>query len=145
MLPRLLLPTTLLLASCTQVERPLPACWENMDFAPGQPVTGRVTIMVGYDFPGDTTGISGLMTVSPITCENGSFGVLNPPARLLAYVRPVEDGDPLFGTAFEADIDATVRIIATDGHNGRISPFFLELRSIRDLRRIDRPRWWHWN
>jgi hypothetical protein len=140
---RFLLLVPLLLASCTQVERTMPRCWTNRDFAPGQPVTGRVTIVIG-DTEDDDPEPGGLISVSPLTCENGSFFLLDPPARLRALAQPYRDGRPMFGSAFEADIDAVVHVLPEQTHSGQVTGYFLKLRAVRDLRRIDRPQWWRW-
>ncbi len=140
---RLLLLTSFLLASCAQIERTLPACWSAFDFAPGQPVTGRVTIIIS-DTDDDYLEPGGQLSVSPLTCENGSFFLLDPPAQLRTLAQPYRDGRPLFGSAFEAEIDAVVHVLPEQTHTGQITAYFLKLRGLRDLKRIDRPRWWRW-
>lgn len=143
MLARLPLFVPLLLASCAQVERTIPPCWSAFDFAPGQQVSGRVTIIVS-DTDDDYLEPGGQLSVSPLTCENGSFFVLDPPARLRALAQPYRDGRPMFGSAFEADVDAVVHVLPEQTHSGPITGYFLKLRGLRDLKRIDRPRWWRW-
>lgn len=138
---RFLLLAPLLLASCAQVERSLPACWSAFDFAPGQPVGGRVTIIVSDIIDGEPDV---LISVSPLTCENGSFFVLDQPESLRALGQPYRDRRPIFGSAFEGDIDAVVHILPEQNHTGQNAGYFLKLRSLRSLKQVDRPRWWRW-
>ncbi len=144
MVARLPLVALFLMSSCTQFERTLPPCWTNNAYTDGQPVTGRVSILVDETVPHRGSDGSAMVSVSPLTCENGSFLVLDPPARLVALAQPARDDRPIFGSAFEADIDGTVRLIPHQGHLGYVRGFSIEIRAIRDLRRVPRPRWWRW-
>lgn len=132
------------LAACAGNERELPTCWINKSFEDGQRVAGRVTILISDQMDGIMDGANDgpSILVSPLTCENGSFGVENPPASLTNLRKSWAEGRPFFGSAYEANISGTVRLIQRPHHAGDASPYYIEISRLDSLKGIQRPRWW---
>jgi hypothetical protein len=135
----LVLSSIFLLTSCSSTQRDLPSCWVNKSFGDGERVAGRVTLLIAdnadYLMDGST------ITVSPLTCENGSFFVMDPPPELTKLRKPWSDDRPLFGSVYEADVTGTVRLVRWQTHAGPGSPFTLELSKISKMKAVRDPRW----
>lgn len=143
MITRLVALSSLMLpAACGAVnEREFPACWESKSFNDGERVTGQVTLLI--DDQANWTMDGPHMFVSPLTCENGSFLVENPPLELSNLRKSWSDNRPLFGSAYEAEISGIVRLVEQQDHSGvATSPYSIEISKVAKLKSIPHPRWW---
>jgi len=121
--------------------RELPSCWVNKSYRDGERVAGRVTLIISdqADFLMDSPSI----LVSPLTCENGSFLVRNPPPELLKLRKAWSEDRALFGSVYEADVRGTVRVIPWQTHAGQAGgPYSIEISKVGGLKPIRYPRWW---
>ena len=136
----LILSSVLLLAGCSSTQREIPSCWVNKSFSDGERVVGRVTLLI--DDEADDLMVSPTIMVSPLTCENGSFLVMDPPPELTKLRKPWSDDRPLFGSVYEADVTGTVRLVRWETHTGPGNPFTLELSKVSKMKAVRDPRWW---
>lgn len=110
-----------LTACAPLIQRHLPPCWVNKSYKDGERVSGRVTILISDDAEWVVDGPS--IMVSPLTCEHGSFGVLNPPPDLMKLRKAYHDKRPLFGSVYEGDIKGIVRLVQPGSHLSPGNPF----------------------
>jgi hypothetical protein len=134
------LSSAMLLTGCGYAQRELPSCWVNKSFGDGERVAGRITLLIADQ--ADSLMDGPMIMVSPLTCENGSFIVIDPPAELTKLRKPQSSDRPVFGSVYEADVSGTVRLLRWQTHAGPGSPYTLKLSSVRRLNAIREPRWW---
>ena len=118
----------------------LPSCWESESYKDGDHIMGKVTVLISDYMPDMERGT--VVMVTPLTCENGSFRVIDPPSDLAKLSRPFTEGSPIFGRAFEAEVAGTVRLIQANGHLGPENPYHLKLSRVGNLKAVARPGWW---
>jgi hypothetical protein len=115
----------------------------NKSYKDGERVAGRVTLLVSDEADWVSDGPS--IMVSPLTCENGSFRVLNPPPSLVKLRKAFHEKRPMFGSVYDVNIRGTVRLIRPSSHikSEGDSLYSLEISEARNLVSIQQPRWWN--
>jgi hypothetical protein len=122
-------------------EEQLPSCWASRSYKDGQRIAGKAILLIG-DHHEDQIPDGPTIWVAPLTCEDGSFEVLAPPPHLTKLSKAYSDGRELFGSAFEADIRGTVRLMRSPGHLSPENIHHLANLEVANLKGIARPRWW---